>query len=145
MSYHVRKSFLAYKAAYVLPFKERGLVRFRNKRVLITLRIPKGALLNEKPPMDFPRKKLRANRARVISIRLLTAKGAFSKKKQKLTTSYAGFHLLPPQIGSPVVMDFVYKTGAVVKPRYKFDISDATCSSGIHFFRNKQRAMDYYP
>lgn len=142
MSYEVRKSFLAYKAAYVLPWKERDIVRIHNKRVLITLRIAKGALLNEKPPKDFPRKKLRTNRARVVRMRLLTAKGVLSKKKNHPTTAYSGFH----SVACASTQDFVYKTGAVVKPEFPFNrTDDTTCSSGIHFFRSKQRAMEYYP
>lgn len=136
MSYEVRKSFLAYKAAYSQPWMQRVPYRMHNHRVLVTLRITKGALLNEKPSKE-KRRKLRANRARVVSIRSITANN--DPGKSKLDTAYAGWHYHP---GSD---DFVYKVGAIVKPTSKFDHSYRMCSSGIHFFRSKQRALDYYP
>lgn len=136
MSYEVRKSFLAYKAAYAIPWRQRVPGKMHDHRVLVTLRITKGARLNITPPMNRL-VKLRASRVRVVSIRPITAMNDPGKKK--LDTAYAGWHY------GPASEDFVYKVGAIVKPVRKFDYSYRQCSSGIHFFRSKQMALDYYP
>lgn len=75
--------------------------------------------------------KLRTSRAKVLSIKELSANGKIIRNRRKATSILAR--------GETVE----YRVGGIVAPLNGFDTNLIQCSSGIHFFLERKRAIRY--
>lgn len=99
---------------------------------IVTLYIPKGTLVGARINEDLSdiyyngRRKLRTERAKVISIRSL------GSERRHLTKAYSDFDLR-----------FIYRINNWVAPKYPFSMEPSECASGIHFFLREEEAEKY--
>ena len=120
MTHIIKKARTVYKAARTLS----------GELALVTLRLPAGTRVNF--AIDhMPRVKNRASRAKVVKIQRIMCKSAKRTAGRALVRAYSDYN-----------GKFVYKVGATVVPD-KFGRSQATCSNGIHFFRDMAQAIEY--
>lgn len=130
----IGKPMIGYKKAYISHGRYRSCWSgdyelWYPDRVIIKLEIPKGAHV---VAVGRPYKH-RANRAKVLSITYLDGSPLSKKdKKKKVYAVHTRLNKRP----------FLYRNKQVIKIG-NFDKSDKTCSTGIHFFRSRQKAVDY--
>jgi hypothetical protein len=132
----LKKSVTVYKKA------QKSAKNYR--AVLITLRLPKGTMVNA--PLRYSGKN-RASRAVVKSIEYFTSTRAIIKGCECPSCEAARKDKrLPTRFVSSAVSlhdtSFKYRVGKTVTPSF-FNSSDTTCTGGIHFFSSKERAKAY--
>lgn len=115
-------SFIGWKKCYIDD--DTGIERgFCLSPVIVKLRIPWNAKRS-----SATSRKCRASRAIVVEIQ-----GLDGEVLPNDTVAYSGYD-----------SSFEYKVGCSVKPRGQFDTNRwIECSEGIHFFMNREEAVDY--
>lgn len=116
------KDRVVWKKAWVIRRTEWGIERVR--RVIVKLLLRKGTRYHR----DKEEAKCRAESLKVIG---------FEDEEGN-----------PVSPGTDVRSDwdltFQYVVGTVVEPTYEFSRQYQACASGIHFFRHRDEAVDYY-
>lgn len=116
----VKRAVHVYKKAYYYP--GHGGPR---RAVVVTLLLPKGTRTNY--PVKDRAGKNRANQAKVLRIRLVR------DARKSVRIAYSDWN-----------SNFAYRPGELVKPQYTFSSHyHGDCASGIHFFRDRERAKRY--
>lgn len=105
-----------------------GYIGRRRRDVIANLIIPKGA-----------------------TMRALNAWGPRDKHPRKMRATEAVVHSMALRDGQPVLKAYsrhpgtgvIYRPGRTVKPILSFDMKDVACTSGIHFFLELRRAIQF--
>lgn len=93
---------------------------------IATLRLPAGAVVIKGNDTSL---KLRANKAEVVSMQLISQRKQAGKTVQQARSMHDN--------------GFIYRVGRKVKPVSDFSRNFGACASGIHFFLDKASAKAY--
>jgi hypothetical protein len=132
----VPRNTIVYKAAKT----SRGAI------CLVSLELTRGTWINR---VITSQEKNRASRAIVVAINRIEIKDSLynhsgNVRKEQLSIAYSDFKYDNLGWDFEKKSDlFPYILGKTVIPRKPFSKSREECASGIHFFINKQKAIDY--
>lgn len=103
--------------------------RYRKVDVICNLIIPKGATIRARNDWRHGAKHPRKCRATEAVVHSMFTQ---LKGQQRVSTAY-----------SRNASWMAYRDGQTVRPRWKFDMRDIACTSGIHFFLELRRAVRF--
>jgi hypothetical protein len=133
----------------IIGYKQLTMNTKHGGRAIATLIIPKGTVVYQAANGTNDQMKCRAQKAYIFSItKISTTDG---RDLQKINKAFSHYRTHEPVTNDKRFVKacdrsghrMIYNTGEWIKPELPYSFVDDACESGIHFFLERERAVNY--